>query len=87
MVTRILGETITNATKHAPGAPLDIELRREGAGLVVEASNPLGSEVATGHGNGLRNMMFRAESMDGTATAGARDGRWHVRVRIPLEAR
>ncbi|WP_255495067.1 sensor histidine kinase [Nocardia sp. GTS18] len=87
VVTRILGETITNATKHAPGAPLDIELRREGTGLVVEASNPLGSEVATGHGNGLRNMMFRAESMDGTATAGARDGRWHVRVRIPLEAR
>ncbi|MFD3745246.1 sensor histidine kinase [Nocardia sp. NPDC058633] len=84
VVTRILGETLTNATKHAPGAPLDIELRRDATRLVVTAMNPIPSEVAQGHGNGLRNMMFRAESVDGTITAGAEDGTWRVCARIPL---
>lgn len=84
VVTRILGETLTNATKHAPGAPLDIELRRDATRLVVTATNPIPPGIAEGQGNGLRNMMFRAESVDGTITAGPHDGTWRVCARIPL---
>ncbi|MGY0498692.1 sensor histidine kinase [Nocardia sp. FBN12] len=84
VVTRILSETLTNATKHAPGAPLDIELRRDATRLVVTATNPIPPGIAEGQGNGLRNMMFRAESVDGTITAGPHDGTWRVCARIPL---
>ncbi|WP_410875596.1 sensor histidine kinase [Nocardia sp. A7] len=84
VVTRILGETLANATKHAPGAPLDIEMRRDATRLVVTATNPMPPGVAQGEGNGLRNMMFRAESVDGTITAGPQDGTWRVCARIPL---
>ncbi|MFD3507831.1 sensor histidine kinase [Nocardia sp. NPDC058666] len=84
VVTRILSETLANATKHAPGAPLDIELTREAERLVVSATNPVTRIGAPGKGNGLRNMMFRAESVDGTITAGAHDGIWLVCARIPL---
>ncbi|WP_278262053.1 histidine kinase [Nocardia sp. AG03] len=87
VITRILGETIANATRHAPGAPLEIELRREASRVVVTASNPIEPGRAVGEGNGLRNMAFRAESMDGTLTAAAEDGRWRVRLRLPLGQR
>ncbi|MGF0315719.1 sensor histidine kinase [Nocardia fluminea] len=84
VVTRILSETLANATKHAPGAPLDIELSRDATRLVVTASNPKPPGLAQGEGNGLRNMMFRAESVDGTITAGPENGTWRVCARIPL---
>ncbi|GGN92997.1 two-component sensor histidine kinase [Nocardia rhizosphaerihabitans] len=84
VITRILGETIANATKHAPGAPLAIDVRRDANRVVVTASNPIEPGKPEGQGNGLRNMSFRAESMDGTLTAGAEDGSWWVRARIPL---
>ncbi|MFD6450095.1 sensor histidine kinase [Nocardia sp. NPDC055165] len=84
VLTRILSETLANATKHAPGAPLDIELHRDATRLVVTAMNPIPPGIPVGQGNGLRNMMFRAESVEGTITAGAQDGTWRVCARIPL---
>ncbi|MFE9786433.1 sensor histidine kinase [Nocardia salmonicida] len=84
VVTRILSETLANATKHAPGAPLDIELSRDATRLVMTATNSIPLGAAQGQGNGLRNMMFRAESVDGTITAGPHDGNWRVSARIPL---
>ncbi|MFD6105336.1 sensor histidine kinase, partial [Nocardia salmonicida] len=84
VVTRILSETLANATKHAPGAPLDIELSRDATRLVMTATNSIPPGAAQGQGNGLRNMMFRAESVDGTITAGPHGGTWRVSARIPL---
>ncbi|KQY36406.1 histidine kinase [Nocardia sp. Root136] len=84
VVTRILSETLANATKHAPGAPLDIELSRDATRLVMTATNSILPGAAQGQGNGLRNMMFRAESVDGAITAGPHDGTWRVSARIPL---
>lgn len=86
VLTRILSEAIANATKHAPGAPLDIDVRRDDTRLVVTAENPLPPGSRTGAGNGLRNMAFRAESVDGTLTAAAENGIWRVCARIPLGA-
>ncbi|MFC4128014.1 sensor histidine kinase [Nocardia rhizosphaerae] len=84
VLTRILGEAIANATKHAPGAPLRIDVRREAGSLLLTATNPLLPGRARGEGNGVRNMVFRAESLAGTLTAGAEDGHWSVRARLPL---
>lgn len=82
--TRILGEAIANATKHAPGAPLEIALTIDGAEVIVTATNALPVGVATGSGNGLQNMAFRAESVGGVASAGPVGTQWVVRARIPM---
>lgn len=87
VLTRILGETIANATKHAPGTPLDIDVRRDATAVMLTATNPIVPGRPTGEGNGLRNMMFRAESMDGVLSAGAEDGHWRVHARIPADQR
>ncbi|ADG78488.1 histidine kinase OS=Tsukamurella paurometabola (strain ATCC 8368 / DSM / CCUG 35730 / CIP 100753/ JCM 10117 / KCTC 9821 / NBRC 16120 / NCIMB 702349 / NCTC 13040) OX=521096 GN=Tpau_1875 PE=4 SV=1 [Tsukamurella paurometabola] len=83
--TRILGEAIANATKHAPGTPLEITLTIDGGELIVIATNPLPVGITTGSGNGLQNMAFRAESVGGDASAGPRGRDWVVRARIPMQ--
>ncbi len=84
-LTRILGEVITNATKHAPGAALDVAVDADREDLTMTATNPLpGAGWTEGSGDGLRNIAFRAESIGGTATAGPVDGTWVVRATIPM---
>lgn len=86
VLTRILGEVITNATKHAPGAPLDVAVDTGREVLTLTATNPLPAlDTPTGSGDGLRNISFRAESVGGTATAGPEGDAWVVRATVPLE--
>lgn len=83
-LTRILGEVITNATKHAPGAELEVDVDVTEEHLTMTAANAL-PPGPTGSGDGLRNIAFRAESIGGSATAGPDDGAWVVRATIPME--
>ncbi|TWS20112.1 histidine kinase [Tsukamurella asaccharolytica] len=84
-LTRILGEVITNATKHAPGAELEVAVHTDQEALTMTATNPLPrAGWSEGAGDGLRNIAFRAESIGGTATAGPHNGTWVVRATIPL---
>lgn len=83
-LTRILGEVITNATKHAPGAALEVDVAIAEEHLTMITTNAL-PPGPTGSGDGLRNIAFRAESIGGSATAGPDDGAWVVRARIPME--
>ncbi|NKY18052.1 sensor histidine kinase [Tsukamurella spumae] len=86
VLTRILGEVITNATKHAPGAPLEIVVDTDRDELTMTATNPLPSTAwSEGSGDGLRNIAFRAESVGGSATAGPHEGAWVVRASVPME--
>ena len=85
-LTRILGEVITNATKHAPGAELEVAVHTDQEALTMTATNPLPrAGWSEGAGDGLRNIAFRAQSIGGTATAGPHDGAWVVRATIPME--
>jgi signal transduction histidine kinase len=91
---RAVQESLTNVGKHAPGAPVTIELHG-GSGpadpieLMVEngpAPDPtVRTELArTGGGYGLRGMRERAAALGGTLEAGPTPtGGWRVRVRIP----
>jgi signal transduction histidine kinase len=93
-VLRILQESLTNVSKHAPGAPVTIALRGGTAptdpiDLVVE-NGPApggsgGSDLSTsGGGYGLPGMRERAEALGGTLEAATTpDGGWRVRLRIP----
>jgi signal transduction histidine kinase len=84
---RILQEALTNAARHAPGAPARAALSVTAAGgiLVVDSAGPPGS----GTGGGLASMRERAEALGGTCTAGPAAGGpaaggWRVRAEIPL---
>lgn len=86
---RIVQEALTNARKHAPGAPVSIQVTgKPGATLDLWVSNPL-TDLArpdrTGSGFGLLGLTERAASLGGSVTYGAADGRFTVTARLPWE--
>jgi signal transduction histidine kinase len=87
---RVVQESVTNAMKHAPGAPIDIAVREaEDRSFEVEvvtaAANSGASWLeAAGGGHGLEGMCRRVASCGGTLTAGPTgDGGWRVSARFP----
>lgn len=75
---RIVQEALTNAYKHAPGAPIAVELRYEDDSLVVEIANgpaagPRDVEVVSG-GQGLTGLRERARLVGGMVHAGEAEG-------------
>jgi signal transduction histidine kinase len=87
-VYRIAQEALTNAAKHAPGAPTEVRLR-VGAGEVTltadsRAGPGHGASAAAGPGLGVISMRERAESVGGSCEAGPGGRGWLVRARLPL---
>ncbi|MEV7559879.1 histidine kinase [Streptomyces sp. NPDC089795] len=75
---RIVQEALTNAYKHAPGAPIAVELRFEDDSLVVEIANEpsigvAADEVVSG-GQGLTGLRERARLVGGMVHAGPAEG-------------
>lgn len=85
---RIAQEALTNAYKHAPGAPITVELRYEDDSLVVEIANgpaagPGAGDVVSG-GQGLTGLRERARLVGGMVYAGAaEDGGFRVAGVLP----
>ncbi|MFE4856140.1 sensor histidine kinase [Streptomyces sp. NPDC056670] len=77
---RIVQEALTNAYKHAPGAPITVELRYEPDSLVVEVVNGIvdreaadqAGEVVSG-GQGLTGLHERARLVGGMVHTGTTD--------------
>ncbi|MET3802896.1 signal transduction histidine kinase [Clavibacter michiganensis] len=94
---RVLQECLTNARRHAPGAPVDVSLEgRPGGSLRIVVRNPAprnpappdapsGPPTATG-GHGLAGIAERARSLDGTLDVARRDGRHVVEAVLPWTA-
>jgi len=90
---RVLQEALTNAAKHAPGAPVSVTV------TVAEAEDELIVRVVNGAPNsesmpvpgldlgwGLRGMRERVELLRGTLFAGPTPtGGWDVRITIPID--
>ncbi|WP_327074927.1 histidine kinase [Kitasatospora purpeofusca] len=82
---RVVQEALTNAHKHAPGAPITVALRYEPDALVVEVVNPAAPEpvgvraggaapaVVSG-GQGLTGLRERARLVGGMVHAGPTAG-------------
>ncbi|MEV6330360.1 histidine kinase [Streptomyces sp. NPDC051909] len=74
---RIVQEGLTNAYKHAPGAPISVEVRYEPDAFVVEVLNER-TEEAPSHvvsgGQGLTGLHERARLVGGIVHAGPADG-------------
>ena len=88
-VYRLVQEAITNAMKHAPGAPIDIRLDGRVASILAEVTNQLavgarsGLEDAGG-GHGLDGMRERVHRCGGTFSAGPTATRsWRVQASLP----
>ncbi|NYH52897.1 signal transduction histidine kinase [Nocardiopsis arvandica] len=82
-------EALTNAAKHAPGAPVTLELRSAGGESVLTVANGAsrkaeGSALASG-GHGLSGLRERLRTAGGSLLAEAEaDGGFTVRARLPL---
>ncbi len=85
-LVRVAQEAVTNARKHAAGAPVRIALTfgETATQLTIDnrqtGASPL---AATGTGYGLQGMRERLELVGGSLTAGPRGGSWCVRAEVP----
>ncbi|EYR63641.1 histidine kinase [Actinotalea ferrariae CF5-4] len=90
-VYRIVQESMTNALRHAPGAPVEVDVTAApGGGVELRVANLVpgsaGSVAADGGGAGLLGMRERAERLGGAFDAGVRDGWFVVSARLPWGA-
>jgi signal transduction histidine kinase len=87
---RVVQEALTNALKHAPGAPVTVALNAEETRLLVEVTNAAGTQPVSwldraGGGHGLAGMRERVLACGGTLTAGpANSGGWQVSALLPI---
>jgi len=87
---RILQEALTNARKHAPGAPVDVRLGGGPGGLLtIEVHNEAAAtprEAPPGTGVGLTGLTERAELLGGVLEHGfGPEGSFAVRAWLPWE--
>ncbi|MFC9606381.1 sensor histidine kinase [Streptomyces niveus] len=87
---RIAQEGLTNAHKHAPGAPITLALRYESDSLVVEVANgpapagPPGVPTAISGGQGLTGLRERARLVGGMVHTGRTpDGGFRIAGMLP----
>ena len=83
-VNRIVRECLTNAGRHAPGAPVAIEVAWDPREVRILATNPTSVRTVPEPGRGLTGMRNRAELLGGEFDAAVRDGLFTVRVEMPL---
>ena len=91
---RILQEALTNAARHATGAPVRVRLQRTASELTLSVRNdPPPGRAGGGHGappageagHGLRGMRERAGMLGGELHAGpTADGGFEVTATLPL---
>jgi len=89
---RIVQEALSNAMRHAPGAPVEVKLYYGEAALVVEIRNehpPAGARggvPADGGGHGIIGMRERATMLGGNLQAGPTEkGEFLVTAALPLD--
>jgi signal transduction histidine kinase len=86
---RVVQESLTNAFKHAPGAPVDVVItasfRQVEIGVVNgPPAGPLSGLEQAGTGRGLAGMRERVAACGGEVTAGpVYGGGWQVHARLP----
>jgi len=86
-LSRVLQESLSNAAKHAPGAPVTVDVGGaadavhitvvDGGGRPAQSSPP---------GVGLIGMRERVESLGGTLAVGPFEDGWRVSARLPRTA-
>ncbi|MFT2752458.1 sensor histidine kinase [Clavibacter sp. Sh2088] len=93
---RVVQECLTNARRHAPGAPVEVSLvGRAGGSLRIVVQNPVpatpapdptAATPATAPGHGLAGIAERALALGGTLDVARRDGQHVVEAVLPWTA-
>ncbi|MEV4628770.1 histidine kinase [Micromonospora sp. NPDC049523] len=87
-VHRVVQEALTNAARHAPGAPVTVEVDRTAERIEVRVHNgrpPAGPlPVPVSAGTGLLGLRERVRLAGGTLAAGPQAGGFAVVARLPL---
>jgi signal transduction histidine kinase len=84
---RIVQEALSNAVRHAPGAPISVSVRTEPGILRLHVRNgAIASPMVKGAGHGLQGMRERVALLDGSLEAGSdSDGGWTVAALLRWE--
>jgi signal transduction histidine kinase len=85
VICRVVQEGLTNAGKHAPGAPVAVRLSYQPDALSVTVVNGTAvavTSIVTG-GQGLRGMRERVTAAGGTFDAGETGAGWRVEATVP----
>ena len=85
-VYRCVQEALTNAIKHAPGAPTTVAVRCADRQVVIEVENgrPEQPGAPSAHGRGLSGMRERVSMLGGSFAAGPTEaGGFRLRVSLP----
>jgi signal transduction histidine kinase len=82
---RAAQEALTNARKHAPGAPLTMTLAFRADDVVLRVDNGAATSTPTAvdSGFGLQGMRERLELAGGRLDVGATASGWRVEARVP----
>lgn len=83
---RIVQEALTNARKHAPGAPVHLSVAAGDDGVRILVDNPVTDLAApnrSGSGLGLVGVVERVEQVGGEVTHGEDEGRFILSVFLP----
>lgn len=87
VVHRVVQEALTNARRHAPGAPVAVRVRRSAREVRVSVTNAAGAPAGLdlpGSGSGLVGLAERVRLAGGTIDAGREpDGGWRVHAVVP----
>lgn len=90
---RVVQESLTNALRHAPGAPVRVGISRSAQALHVEVDNGESTTAAgslpvpRGSGAGLIGLEERLHALGGDLRAGpVTSGGWNVRATVPVPA-
>ncbi|WP_311932286.1 sensor histidine kinase [Microbispora sp. H11081] len=86
---RIVQESLTNVSRHAPGSRVTVRVAYAPEELVVavedDGAGAARAETGLGGGNGIPGMRERAAALGGSLTAGPRPGGgFRVEARLPL---
>jgi signal transduction histidine kinase len=87
---RIVQESLSNASRHAPGAAVEVSVDHDAAMVLLRVANGPGDPVAPrpdegGTGHGLTGMRERVALLGGTLSAGpAPDGGFVVCAELPV---
>jgi signal transduction histidine kinase len=83
-VYRVVQESLANASKHAPGAAVRVQVAVDDRAVGVEVVNDGGRPPPAGVGGmGLVGMRERVEALGGRLTAGPQPGGWRVEATMP----
>ncbi|MER7490669.1 histidine kinase [Streptomyces sp. NPDC126497] len=90
LLHRVTREALTNAARHAPGAPVVVAVTGDdGRGATVTVTNgpPVAKGTpAPGGGSGLRGLRAAVTAVGGAFEAGPHAGGFRVRAHVPAQA-